>query len=116
MKRTDVGPRLSDLGARRHVDLVAKTVHSVLDSQGEIPPEVRWAIAHNRVDEIPAALKSYIEKVRQHAYKVTDDDIAALTQAGYSEDAIFEVTASAAVGAAILRLERGLIALNESVA
>jgi hypothetical protein len=42
------------------------------------------------------------------AYKVTDKDIEALKQAGYSEDAIFEITISAAVGAAYARLERGL--------
>ncbi len=47
---------------------------------------------------------------------LTDEDVAALRRAGYSEDAIFEITATAAVGAAITLLERGLIALNESAA
>ena len=44
--------------------------------------------------------------------KETDNDIEALRQTGYSEDAIFEITISAALGAATARLARGLSALN----
>lgn len=66
------------------------------------------------MDEVPAALRSYVNKVAEHAYKVTDADVEALKDAGFSEDAIFEVTASAALGAAVMRLERGYIALHES--
>ncbi|HYC49466.1 MAG TPA: hypothetical protein VEB19_00025 [Gemmatimonadaceae bacterium] len=55
-----------------------------------------------------------MEKVAAHAWRVTDEDVEALTRAGHSEDAIFEVTAAAALGAAIMRLERGLIVLEES--
>ena len=47
-----------------------------------------------------------------HAYKVTDRDIDELKQAGYSEDAIFEITLSAALGAGQSRLERALAALE----
>jgi alkylhydroperoxidase family enzyme len=110
---SDIRSRLSVLGSRRYVDDVTLTTHAVLESDGETTPQVRWAIFHDRDDEIPAALRTYVSKVRLHAYKVTDDDVEALKRAGYSEDAIFEVTASASLGAAILRLERGLIALNE---
>jgi len=45
---------------------------------------------------------------------VTDADIEGLLRAGFSEDEIFEVTASAALGAALARLERGLAVLEES--
>jgi alkylhydroperoxidase/carboxymuconolactone decarboxylase family protein YurZ len=38
--------------------------------------------------------------------------VAALRAAGYSEDAIFEIVASVAVGAGLGRLERGLAALR----
>ena len=47
-----------------------------------------------------------------HAYRTTDQDIVALRTAGYSEDAIFEITLSAALGAGLARLERGLAALK----
>jgi len=58
------------------------------------------------------ALTAYLDKVARHAYKVTDEDLAALQRAGHSDDALFEVTVSAALGAALGRLERGLAALR----
>jgi len=42
---------------------------------------------------------------------VTDTDIADLKAAGLSEDCIFEITAAAAVGAALRSLDAGLRAL-----
>ena len=108
--------RLAALGSRRYIDFVARTTHAVLDSKAETDAQLRWSIFHRRMDEIPAMLHTYVQKVTRHAYKVTDEDVGALKQAGYSEDAIFEITGAAALGASILRLERGLIALNESKA
>ena len=106
--------RIPWLGSRRYRELVAHTTHAVLESPGHTEAKLRWAIAHHRAEDIPPALASYVDKVREHAYKVTDQDVEALKSAGYSEDAIFEITASAALGAALLRLERGLITLNET--
>ena len=62
--------------------------------------------------EVPAALTALVDRIAQHAYEVSDGDIAALKQAGYSEQAIFEIAASAALGAGLSRLERGLAALR----
>ena len=59
----------------------------------------------------PPELASYLEKVRLHAYKVTDGDVQALKDAGFSEDQIFEHTVSVAVAAGLERLEAGLGAL-----
>jgi alkylhydroperoxidase family enzyme len=50
--------------------------------------------------------------VAHHAYRVTDADVAALRQAGHSDDSLFEITVAAAVGAALHRLDRGLAALR----
>ena len=61
--------------------------------------------------EAPAGLASYLEKVRRHAYRVTDGDVEALKRAGYSEDVIFEQTVSVAVAAGLERLRAGLGAL-----
>jgi hypothetical protein len=52
------------------------------------------------------------EKVARHAYRITDEDVGALRSNGYSEDAIFEVTLAAAIGAGLARMERGLAALD----
>jgi alkylhydroperoxidase family enzyme len=61
--------------------------------------------------EPAAEMHSYLEKVRRHAYKVTDGDVEELKEAGFSEDEIFEQTVSAAVAAGLERLEAGLRAL-----
>ena len=45
----------------------------------------------------PSEFATYLEKVRLHAYKVTDADVQKLKDAGFSEDEIFEQTVSAAV-------------------
>jgi alkylhydroperoxidase family enzyme len=58
--------------------------------------------------EAPPEFASYLEKVRLHAYKVTDADVQRLKDAGFSEDEIFEQTVSAAVAAGLERLEAGL--------
>ena len=62
--------------------------------------------------EAPAEFAPYLEKVRRHAYKVTDADVQALKDAGFSEDDIFEQTVSAAVGAGLERLDAGMRALG----
>jgi alkylhydroperoxidase family enzyme len=56
----------------------------------------------------PPGLAPYLDKVRRNAYKVTDEDIQALRDAGYSEDVIFEQTVSVAVAAGLNRLEAAL--------
>jgi alkylhydroperoxidase family enzyme len=60
----------------------------------------------------PAEMAGYLEKVRTGAYRVTDADIEALKDAGFSEDEIFEQTVSAAVAAGLVRLDAGLAALR----
>jgi alkylhydroperoxidase family enzyme len=62
----------------------------------------------------PAAARGLIEKVTRHAYKVIDEDIAAAKAAGLSEDAIFELVVSAAIGEADRQIESALAALDEA--
>jgi alkylhydroperoxidase family enzyme len=59
----------------------------------------------------PPDFDAYLEKVRTHAYTVTDADVEALKAAGHTEEEIFEQTVSAAVAAGLLRLEAGLRAM-----
>jgi alkylhydroperoxidase family enzyme len=54
-----------------------------------------------------------VAKVAQHAYRTTDEDLAALLAAGYSEDQIFEITVAAALGASQARAECALRALRQ---
>jgi alkylhydroperoxidase family enzyme len=60
----------------------------------------------------PGAFRPYLDKVLHRAYAVTDEDVQALKNAGYSEDEIFEQTVSAAVAAGFERLEAGLRGLR----
>ncbi|GCE06878.1 hypothetical protein [Dictyobacter aurantiacus] len=64
--------------------------------------------------DVPSDLVAYVRKVALHAYKVQDEDILTLWQAGYSQDALFEITLSVAMGTARARLARGLQALKEA--
>ncbi|HEY8629781.1 MAG TPA: hypothetical protein VIL73_04445 [Gaiellaceae bacterium] len=76
----------------------------------ELIAQVRAAAAPERA--APAELSGYLEKVRLHAYKVTDRDVDELKAAGFSEDKIFEHTVSAAVAAGLERLDAGLATLS----
>jgi alkylhydroperoxidase family enzyme len=106
----------------RHDELVARLRQAVLSGPGTTDVALRQAVealaagAGGRVGAeagpIPEALAGYVDKVVRHAYQVTDEDVARLRQAGYSEDAIFEITVAAALGAGMGRLERGLRALR----
>jgi alkylhydroperoxidase family enzyme len=58
--------------------------------------------------EAPPDFAPYLDKVRRKAYTVTDEDVQALKDAGYSEDAIFEETVSVAAAAGLERLEAAL--------
>jgi alkylhydroperoxidase family enzyme len=60
----------------------------------------------------PPEFATYLEKVRLHAYKVTDRDIEELKAAGFSEDEIFEQTVAAAAAAGLERLDAGLRTLR----
>jgi alkylhydroperoxidase family enzyme len=105
-----------------HAALTQTLTTTVLTEPGVISPQLRMQIeayvAHlgrssaENSGELPSELYSYINKVALHAYKVTDEDISTLLEAGYSEDAIFEITVSAALGAGMMRLQRGLAALK----
>lgn len=97
----------------RHGKRMEELTRRVLASPGALDAEMRAAIAAGK--DVPPALAPYITKVVQHAYKVTDEDILALREAGYSEDEIFEATVAAALGAGLKRLRTGLVALERSV-
>jgi alkylhydroperoxidase family enzyme len=90
---------------------VKRLKEAVLSGSGALDPAVRMAAS--LATGLPDALGPYVEKVARHAYQVTDEDITALRQAGYSEDQLFEVTVSAALGAGLVRLEAGLSVLQQ---
>jgi alkylhydroperoxidase family enzyme len=84
--------------------------HRVLEQPGALDPTIRRAAA--RGEGLPPDLAPYVDKVRRHAYLVTDADIDSLRSAGYTEDQIFELTVATAFGAAAMRLHAGMDALE----
>jgi alkylhydroperoxidase family enzyme len=60
---------------------------------------------------LPDPLAAFVDKVTRNAYKVVDDDIERLRQAGFSDDAILEAVLATAVGAGVARFEIGLDAI-----
>jgi hypothetical protein len=84
------------------------THQTVIEGPGQTDRSVRAAVASGRPPDDLAAL---VQKIRDHAYRVTDADVDAL-RARYSEDELFEVIVAAAVGAAEHRLQRALAAVE----
>ena len=70
-----------------------------------VPDNINGATVRFIIDgaEPPAALDAYLAKVRGRAHTVTDADVAAALAAGLAEDAIFEQTVGAAIGAGLRR-------------
>ncbi len=100
---------------------VQKAVDALLTSPAVCTPELRQAVeaysarlcdGREEIPEIPADLTEYVRKVALYAYKTTDEDVQRLKEAGYTEDAIFEITLCASIGAGLARLERGLKVLK----
>jgi hypothetical protein len=82
---------------------------SVWNGPGQTSPSLRQAAAAGR--GVPAELAALVDKIHQHAYQVTDEEVAQLRQR-YSDAELFEIFVSAATGAAAVRLEAGLAALE----
>jgi hypothetical protein len=92
--------------------LRAKTEAAVLRGPGATPPELRQAVARG---EPPEELRALVDAIRRHAYRVTDEQFAALA-GRYDHDQLFEIVVAAALGAAGERLRAGLKALDEATA
>jgi alkylhydroperoxidase family enzyme len=93
----------------RFANLVAALIDAVETSPGRFSAERRAAFAGEPIAGAPGA---FAEKVRRHAYRVTENDLDALRRHGLDEDAIFELTIASAVGEAYSRLRAGLSALG----
>ena len=63
---------------------------------------------------VVADLRGYAEKVARYAYRVVDEDVAALKALGHSEDAVYEATIAGALGGSLPRLQRGLALLGDT--
>jgi hypothetical protein len=88
-----------------HRALIAR----VLDGAGKAPTELRRAAFDNA--GLGEPVRTLIDKVAHHAYRVTDEDVAAIHAAGRTEDQIFEIVVCAAIGQASRQYTNALAAL-----
>jgi len=96
---------------RRHAKQLAALLRAVLESPGATEPGVRQAIYRGAPQD--GLVGAYVEQVRSQSYRIRDEDVQGLLQSGMSQDAVFELTVVAALGAAAERLEVGMRAVRE---
>jgi alkylhydroperoxidase family enzyme len=94
-------------------DGVARLVEAILDGPGATSAEARKAAFAGGADD--PAVAHYLDVVRRHAYRITDEDVERLRDAGLDDDAIFELTVAAALGAGAERLRVGLALLGREL-
>jgi hypothetical protein len=87
-----------------YADAWQRVEDAILGAPGALSSDVRRAIAAGGG---PAELEPLLEKVRRHAYKVVDADVA-----GLSDDAAMEAILAAALGAADERRRAALEAIG----
>jgi hypothetical protein len=107
--------------------LVERLRATVLEGPGTTEPGLRQAIEERAAalsgrlrkpggtGQVPDDLSEFVDRVATAAWTVTGEQVEALLAAGHSQDEVFEVSVSAALGAAHARLERGLAALRGEI-
>jgi alkylhydroperoxidase family enzyme len=104
-RRGDAAERLERLRGE-----ASRLVDGVLDGEGATSSQARRAAFAGRAED--PAVARYLDVVRRRAYRVTDEDVERLHAAGLDDDAIFELTVAAALGAGVERLRAGLSLLG----
>src|SRR5581483_6697555 len=105
-RRGPRGRRLAPRGRARCGRGRSRYAARVTTRYDELIAKLRRAAQPDR--PAPPQLAAYLDQVRSRAYTVTDVDVQALKDAGFSDDEIFEQTVSAAVAAGLHRLDKGL--------
>jgi hypothetical protein len=93
----------------RYATLVNAFRDAVLHAPAKLSATVRRIVLEG--GDAGVDTTAYLDKVRRHAYRITDEDVDALRAAGWSEETIYELTVAAALGQGLKRLDLGLAAL-----
>jgi len=89
-------------------------IQRVLEGDGQAQRELRRSAFDNAGPVGPVG--ALVEKVALHASQITDDDFAAASASGLTEDQLFEVVACAAIGQASRQQDLALAALAAATA
>jgi hypothetical protein len=95
-----------DSQAERFAASLERLEAAVYTGPGDVTSETRQSVREPLTGDGP--LEVYVNKVHQAAYKVIDEEIAALKADDYSDEALFEITLAAAVGAGLSRHQKAL--------
>jgi alkylhydroperoxidase family enzyme len=87
---------------------------AILDGEGATTAAERRAAYDG--SGAAGAVADYVETVAAHAYRTTDEQVAALRAAGKDDPQIFELTVATAVGKSTRQLASALAALAEATA
>jgi hypothetical protein len=101
---------MSDDPTNRHRPRLEALATAIMHGPGVLPPETRQSAAQN--EGVPDRFEAYVDTIHRHAYRVTDEMVTGLAEAGADDDAVFEVSVASAFGAASVRLDAALQALR----
>jgi len=85
-------------------------VRRILEGDGKASSSERRAAFNN--SGLAEPVGTLVDKVAKHAYRVTDEDIAAARESGLSEDQLFEIVVCAAIGQAAREYDTAFAALE----
>lgn len=91
-------------------DMRRQSEKNVLEAPGKTSSVLRRAVFENK--DVPPVLAKVVAKTHEHAYKVTDEEIAELNEQ-FEDDALFELLIVAATGAASRRADAAFAALDQ---
>jgi len=97
---------MSEVVTRLRKEVVERALHGA----GEATGEARRAAFDNK--GVAESASSLVDKVTRNAWKVTDEDVAAVKAAGVPEDQIFELAVCASLGQSTRQLDAALAALD----
>ncbi len=111
---TGEAPVLGEDGRLRPRE-VQRGLAQLTSSPGRTEPQLRQRVmAYMRASlkvpqsaqvELPQSLARYLEKLCHHAYRILDEDLEALREHGWNDEAILELTLAGAVTVASVGLE-----------
>jgi hypothetical protein len=87
-------------------------VNRILEGPGQVPTDQRARAFDNA--NLPEPLHVLLDKVATNSAQVTDADFATASDAGFTDDQLFELVICAAVGQSTRQYEAGLDALAEA--
>ena len=86
----------------------------ILEGDGKASRSERRAAFDN--SGLAEPISSLVDKVAKHAYRITDEEIAAARVSDLSEDQVFEIVVCAAMGQATRQYDTALAALEAATA